>query len=269
MALKILYTFTLMGFVGCATGGYERYGVFDEKHDKIYQHRASFRTSFMDGGKISMAYAIVYWDAMQMEVEKGEKMPEIYYVWLRNETSSPLLIDPHNFSLLTEKGEHFMLSSLTEKTTSPLRKGEVAPTAIAGGFVAFDIPKETSELDKPSRLVYDDHAGNRAMRYLLVGDLKKYEGLVLEDSARYYAPVYPRNYWYPYYYPYQYYPYDLGVFFFYYYEPHRRHYYYIPSEPKRRKFYTPSPTEKRNFSSPGSDKELKGSSPGKERKREF
>jgi|SRR3990172_9083120 len=250
MVLRILYLFLLIGIGGCATGGYERYGVFDVKHDKIYQHRASFSAD----GRISMAYAVVYWDAMEEEMGKEEKRPEIYYIWLRNNTSYPITIDPENLFLFTDKGDRIPLSPLTGKTISPLKKVELAPHDVAEGYAAFDVLKETLAVDKPSRLVYDDKEGNKAVRYLLVGDMKRYEGLVLEEAPRYYAPVYPRDYWYPYYYPYDYYPYDLRLFFYYQYDPHRHHYYYIPSQPDRRRFYTPSPSE-REFRGPSSDDE--------------
>jgi hypothetical protein len=256
MVLKTISLFILAGLCGCATTGYQRYGVFDEKRDRIYQHRASF----VDDGRISMAYAIVYWDALAEGLEKEERMPEIYYVWLRNNTSLPVTIDPDNLYLFTEKGERIPLSPVTGRTVSPLKRVELPPYGVVEGYAAFDIPTETIVTDKPSRLVYDDTKGNRAVRYLLVEDMKRYEGLVLEEPTVYYAPIYPRDYWYPYYYPYAYYPYDLRLFFFYRYEPRRRYYYYIPLEPERRKFYTPSPPGEREFKRP---------SPDIEKKREF
>lgn len=258
MVLRTLSLILLAWTAGCASAGYERYGIFDERRDRIYQHRASF----VDDGRISMAYAVVYWEALKEEMQKDERMPEIYYIWLRNNTSSPISIDPYNLSLFTEKGEQIRLSPLTDETILPLKKTELPSGGRIGGYAAFDVPRETMEKDKPSRLVYDDEEGNRAVRYLLIGDIKKYEGLVLEESPRYYAPVYPRDYWYPYYYPYDYYPYDLRLYLFYRYDRHRRHYYYVPSKPQRRKFYTPSP-------SPSQEREFKSPPSAPEKRREF
>lgn len=253
MVLKIISMILLLLTVGCASAGYERYGIFDERRDSIYQHRASF----IDDGRISMAYAVVYWEALTVKLEKDERMPETYYVWLRNNRSFPVTIDPQNLSLFTEKGELIRLSPKTNKTLFPLKRLNLGPFDTVGGYVAFDVDRETMEKDKPSRLVYDDNEGNRAVRYLLIDDMKKYEALLLEPEPRYYAPVYPREYWYPYYYPYAYYPYDLRYYFFYRYEPYRHHYYYIPSEPKERRFRTPPSSdsqEEREFKKPDSGK---------------
>jgi hypothetical protein len=245
MVLKGLSLLLLAALGGCATAGYERYGVFDLKLDKIYQHRALF----MDGGKVSMAYSIVYWAAIEgkVEKEKEEKIAEVYYVWLRNNTDASLPMDPKSLSLLTEKGERIPRSPLTERTTFPLKKTELGAHGIAEGYVVFEVPRESIDKDKPSQLVYEDQAGNRAIRYIQVDDMKRYEGLVLKEPVQYYAPIYPRKYWYPHYYPYAYYPYDLRLFFFYHYEPRGRYYYYVPAKPKKRKFYTPSRPKKREF----------------------
>ena len=238
MVLKGLLLLLLAALGGCAMAGYERYGVFDSKRDKISQHRALF----IDGGRVSMAYSIVYWDAIEgkVEMEKEEKIPEVYYVWLRNNTDASLPMDPKSLSLLTEKEGKIPLSPLTERTTLPLKKTELGAHGIAKGYVLFEVPRESIDKDKPSRLVYEDQAGNRVIRYIQVDDMKRHEGLVLEEPVKYYAPVYPRNYWYPHYYPYAYYPYDLRPFFFDHYEPSRRYYYYVPAMPKKRRFYTPS-----------------------------
>lgn len=246
MVLNIISFFILIILSGCATtGGYERYGIYDERHDRIYEHR----TSFLDDGRISMAYSIVYWDILQIKEEKREEIPEVYYTWLRNNTDQTILIDSHNLSLFTEKGEVALLSPLTEGTPVPLEAQEIEPYDIAAGYVVFEIPRKIIESDRPSRLIYDDRAGNRAVRYLQIEDMKRYEGLILEKRVYYYAPVYPRRYWYPYYYPYEYYPYDIHFYYFYSSEPYR-HYYYIPVEPKKkREFYVPSPPKgkKREF----------------------
>jgi hypothetical protein len=255
MVLRICSFILLAMIGGCATAGYERYGTYDEKRDSIYQHRASF---VGDGG-IGMAYAVVYWEALKGKTKGGERPPEVYYIWLRNNRSLPVTIDPGKLSLFTEKGAEIPISSLTGETILPLKMAKLEPRGSVGGYVAFDVPRETMEKDKPSRLVYDDDEGNRAVRYLLIDDMKRYEGLILEASPRYYAPVYPREYWYPYYYPYVYYPYDLRFHLFYRYDRHRDHYYYSPSEPKKRRFYTPSP-------SPSQEEEPKSR---KKRRREF
>ncbi len=244
MVLNIVTFFLLIFIGGCATtGGYERYGIYSERHDRIYEHRASF----LDDGRISMAYAIVYWDILEAKEEKGEKMPEVYYIWLRNNSSLPVSIDPDKLSLITGNGETILVSRLTDSTPAPLKAQEAGPDGIVAGYAVFEIPKGTIESDRPSRLVYDDQAGNRAVRYLQIEDMKKYEGLVLEKPTYYYAPVYPRRYWYPYYYPYEYYPYNLEFYFFYTYTPHYRHYYYIPVKPERREFYVPPSPGKRGF----------------------
>lgn len=249
MVLTIIYLLFLTLLSGCATtGGYERYGVYSERHDRIYEHRASFPE---DGpiSKISMAYAIAYWDVLQGE-EKGEKIPEVYYIWLRNNATNNILIDPENLSLVTEQGETIPLSRLTDKTPAPLKAQETGPYDTAAGYTVFEIPSTTIESDRPSRLVYDDQAGSRAVRYLQVEDMKKQEGLRLEEPIYYYAPVYPRRYWYPYYYPYDYYPYDFQFYYFYSYTPHHRYYYYSPVEPKKREFYTPPSPRDREFKRP-------------------
>ena len=240
-----LVTFILLVFLsGCATtGGYERQGIYSERYDSIYEHRASF----LDDGRISMAYAIAYWDVLDVKEEKGENSPEVYYFWLRNNSTIPITIDPNNLSLITEKGERIPLSGLTDSTPVPLKEQEIGPHNMATGYVVFEISKGIIESDRPSRLVYDDQAGNGAVRYLQIEDMKKYEGLVLEKPTYYYAPVYPRRYWYPYYYPYEYYPYDLEFYYFYSYTPHYRHYYYIPVKPTRREFYAPPSPGSREF----------------------
>src|SRR3989338_9306254 len=231
----IIYLLFLTLLSGCATtGGYERYGAYSERHDRIYEHRASFP----EDGRISMAYSIAYWDVLQSE-EKGEKIPEVYYIWLRNNSTNNILIDPENLSLITEKGETIPLSRLTDKTPAPLKAQETGPYDTIAGYAVFEIPSTTIESDRPSRLIYDDQAGFRAVRYLQVEDMKKYEGLTLEEPVYYYAPVYPRRYWYPYYYPYGYYPYDLYFHYFYSYTPHRRYYYYSPPEPRKREVNVP------------------------------
>lgn len=266
MVLKGLSLLLLAALAGCATAGYERYGVFDTKNDRIYQHRARF----MDGGGVSMAYSIVYWDAIEgkTEREEEERVPEVYYLWLRNNTDASITVDPEGLSLLTEKGESIHLSPLTEKSVSPLEKTELEAHTTADGYVIFEVPRESIDKDRPSRLVYEDQAGNRAVRYLQVDDMKRHEGLVLKESVKYYAPVYPRDYWYPYYYPYDYYPYDPRLFFLYRYEPRRRYYYYAPAQPEKRRFNTPSEPRTREFGKDPSEpeKELEfGSEPGKER----
>lgn len=245
MVLNILSLLFLLLLSGCATtGGYERYGIYNERHDRIYDHRASF----LDDGRISMAYAIVYWDVLQPKEEKEERVPEVYYIWLRNNTETPIKIDTDYLSLITEKGESIPPSKLTDTTPAPLKGQEVDSYNVAAGYVVFEIPKGVIESDRPSRLVYEDRAGNRAVRYLQIEDMKKYEGLILERRYYYYAPVYPRRYWYPYYYPYDYYPFDIHFYYFYTYTPHRRYYYYVPVEPKRREFYVPpSSGRKREF----------------------
>lgn len=244
MVLRGLSLLLLLTIGGCATAGYERHGVFDSKHDKIYQHRARF----IDGGRVSMAYSIVYWEAIEGKVEKAEKIPEVYYIWLRNNIDSSLQIDPKNLSLLTEKGERIHLSPLTDRTTLPLKKTELAGHELTEGYVVFEVSRESIDKDKPSRIIYEDEAGNRAVRYIQVDDMKSNEGLILEERVKYYAPVYPRNYWYPHYYPYAYYPYDMSLYFFYHYKPHRRHYYYDPPRhEKKRRFHTPSEPKERHF----------------------
>lgn len=259
MVLRIVSLILLAIIGGCATAGYERYGIYDEKRDSIYQHRASF---VGDSG-VGMAYSVVYWEALKGEPKEGERPPELYYIWLRNNRSLPVTIDPGKLSLFTEKGVRIRLSRLTGKTISPLKRTKLDSLGSVGGYVAFDVPMETMEEDKPSRLVYDDD-GNRAGRYLLIDDMKKYEGLIIEATPRYYAPVYPREYWYPYYYPYAYYPYDLRHNLRHWYEPHRQHYYYSPSEPKERKFYTPPPSNSYEEEEENDEKE-----PKFRRKREF
>jgi len=235
MVLTIISFLFLAVLSGCATtGGYERYGIHSERNDRIYEHRASFP----EDGRISMAYSIAYWDVLQIE-EKGGSIPEVYYIWLRNNSTANIRIDPVYLSLVTEKGETIPLSPLTDATPDPLKAQEAGPYDIAAGYAVFEIPAATMESDRPGRLIYDDQAGFRAVRYLQVDDMKKYEGLTLEEPVYYYAPVYPRRYWYPYYYPYGYYPYDLYFHYFYSYTPHRRYYYYSPPEPRKREFNVP------------------------------
>ena len=258
MVLRIGTFLFLLLLAGCAGAGYERYGIYDEKRDRIYQHRAAFAG---DGG-IGMAYTVVYWDVLNGEMKEGERAPEVYYVWFRNNRPLPLDIEPEKLSLYTEKGEKIPLNGLTAKTLSPLRRVALAYGGSTGGYAAFLVPQETMEKDKPSRLVYDDGKGNRVVRYLLIDDMKRYEGLILETAPRYYAPVYPREYWYPYYYPYSYYPYDLRHPLRYWYEPHRHHYYSAPSKPQERQFHTPSPSPKR-------EREDDEEPPGKTRRRQF
>lgn len=251
MVLNLLPIFLIVILTGCATtGGYERYGIYDERHDRIYEHR----TSFFDDGRISMSYAIVYWDVLQDEEDKREDIPEVYYIWLRNNTSQSISVNTNNLTLVTEKGGIIPISPLTDRTPSPLKTQEMDPYGTVAGYAVFEIPVKIIESDRPNRLVYDDQKGTRAIRYLQIEDMKKYEGLILDKLVYYYAPVYPRRYWYPYYYPYEYYPYDIHFYYFYSSRPHRSYYYYIPVEPKKREFYTPSPPKgkKREFKSHGS-----------------
>ena len=235
MVLTIISFIFLAVLSGCATtGGYERYGIYSERDDRIYEHRASFPGD----GRISLAYSIAYWDVLQTE-EDMEKIPEVYYIWLRNNSAINIRIDPANLSLVTEKGETIPLSPLTDSTPEPLKAQEAGPYDVAAGYAVFEIPSSAIESDRPGRLIYDDHTGSRAVRYLQVDDMKKYEGLSLEEPVYYYAPVYPRRYWYPYYYPYNYYPYDIYFYYLYPYTPHRHYYYYKPVEPQKREFSVP------------------------------
>ncbi len=239
MVLTII-SFILLAFLsGCATtGGYERYGGYSGGNDRISEHRASFP----EDGRISMAYSIAYWDVLQAD-EKGEQVPEVYYIWLRNNSAADIRVDPSYLSLITEKGEVIPLSRLTASTPEPLQATEAGPHEIAAGYAVFEIPMSTMESDRPGRLMYDDHAGFRAVRYLQVEDMIKYEGLTLETTVYYYSPVYPRRYWFPYYYPYNYYPYDIYFYYLYPYSPHRHYYYSRPYEPGKREFGTPSTKE--------------------------
>jgi hypothetical protein len=226
------------------TGGYERYGFYDETRDRISVHRESF----IGDGKISMAYAVVYWDVLPQKEEKEEppgNIPETFYLWLRNDTTSPLTVDPGWISLVTEQGKMYSLSPLTEATPAPLKAQTLKPMGIASGYLVFEIPAAIIRSDRPGRLVYEDPAGNRAVRYLQIEEMKKYEGLSLEKQVYYYAPVYPRPYWYPYYYPYAYYPFSID--FLYIYVPHRHYYYSVPTEPQRRRFLIPSAPKTREF----------------------
>ena len=131
---------------GCATGGYERYGIYDERHDAIYQDRASL----LGEGGLSMAYSVVYWEAISGEAREGELHPEVYYIWLRNKRYIPVTIDPGKISLFTEKGGPIPLSRLTEKTIAPLKRTKLEPLASVGGYVAFDVTGKTMEEDKPN-----------------------------------------------------------------------------------------------------------------------
>ncbi|MCC6543452.1 MAG: hypothetical protein IT392_02985 [Nitrospirae bacterium] len=235
MVLTIISFVFLAILSGCATtGGYERIGVYSERNDMIYEHRASFPGD----GRISMAYSIAYWDVLQIE-EKGDNIPEVYYIWLRNNSSVSLRIDPVYLSLVTENGETIPVSSLTDETPEPLKAQEADPYDTVAGYAVFDIKSTTIETDRPSRLIYDDKAGLRTIRYLQVEDMEKYEDLRLDMPVYYYAPVYPRRYWYPYYYPYNYYPYDSYFYYSYSYTPHRHYYYYSPAEPGKRRFNVP------------------------------
>lgn len=255
MVLKAVTMCLLLCLAGCATtGGYERYGIYSERHDRIYEHRSSF----LDDGRISMAYAIVYWDVLQIKEEGRGNIPEVFYIWLRNNTNQTILINPGNLSLRTEKGETVQVSPLTGTTSSPIKEQEMEPYEVIAGYAVFEIPRDLIESDRPNRLVYDDKAGNQTVRYLQIEGMNKYEGLILENRYNYYAPVYPRRYWYPYYYPYAYYPYDIH--FFYYYAPYRHYYYFVPVEPKKREFYAPpSSRGTRGFKKSDGSREFKKS----------
>ncbi len=235
MVLAVI-SFIVAAFLsGCATtGGYERYGFYNERNDVISEHRSSFPVD----GRISMGYSIAYWDVLQID-EKEDIIPEVYYIWLRNNSGVSIMIDPNYLSLITEKGVTIPLSRLTHATPEPLETKLAGPYDTVSGYAAFEIPSTTMESDRPGRLIYDDKAGSRAVRYLQVDDMRKYENLILEQPIYYYAPVYPRRYWYPYYYPYIYYPYDLYFYYSYSYTPHRRYYYYRPAEPRSREFNVP------------------------------
>ncbi len=234
MALKIASLISLIVLTGCsAFSGYERSGIYIENDDRIYEHRASF----LGGERAGMAYSIAYWDVFQTE-ERGDSIPEVYYIWLRNNSDNNIMINPANLSLITEKGETIPLSPLTDSTQQPLKEQETGPHEVAGGYAVFEIPSAIIGTDKPGRLIYDDKSGIMAIRYLQVEDMKKYEGLNIDKPVYYYAPVYPRRYWYPYYYPYTYYPYDFHFYYFYPYSP-RRHYYYVPAQPGNREFPAP------------------------------
>src|SRR3972149_6975089 len=126
MVLTIISFIFLAVLSGCATtGGYERYGIYSEGDDRIYEHRASFPGD----GRISMAYSIAYWDVLQTE-EKGENIPEVYYIWLRNNSAVNIPIDPANLSLVTEKGKSIPLSRLTDATPEPLKAEAADPEGV-------------------------------------------------------------------------------------------------------------------------------------------
>jgi hypothetical protein len=245
--LSLLLFLGVLG--GCMTpGGYERYGFYDAHRDRVSDHRASFLGDGTGKGNLSMAYAIVYWDVLpqkEAKEEPKENIPEVFYIWLRNNTSAPISIDPDHLSLLTEQGKTMALSPLTHATPAPLTSQTIQPLGIVSGYVVFEIPKEIIRSDRPGRIAYEDQAGNRVVRYLQIEGMKKYEGMVLEKEVYYYAPVYPRLYWYPYYYPYLYYPFDID--FLYIYAPHRHYYYSVPTEPQRRRFLIPPAPPTREF----------------------
>lgn len=245
---RMILLAVLLALGGCATmQGYERYAPYEAGQDLIAEHREIF----IDDARLSMAYQIAYWDVVPEEIEKTRMVSQIFYVWLRNNTSSPIAIDPGFFVLQTEKGEKISLSSLTQETPAPLEAQTIGAGEVASGDVVFDVPEMILESDKPSQLIYNDRQGTRVARYLQIDDMKKYEGLMLEGPAHYYAPApYPRRYWYPYYYPYAYYPFTVDFYYFYgfprhphFIPPPRRH--FPGSAPRTREFNKATPSQPR------------------------
>ncbi|MBI4714568.1 MAG: hypothetical protein HY760_01240 [Nitrospirae bacterium] len=172
-----------------------------------------------------------------------------FCIWLRNNSSAPLSIDPNHLSLRTEGGKTIPLSPLTQATPAPLAGQTLGPMEIASGYAVFEIPEAVITSDEPGSLVYEDPEGNRVARYLQIEAMKQFEGLSLREEVYYYSPVYPRVYWYPYYYPYAYYPFSID--FLYIYLPHRHYYYAVPSPPQQRQFLIPSTPKSRQFKGSG------------------
>ena len=65
----------------------------------------------------------------------------------------------------------------TASTSRPFPNTELYPQAFTEGYIVFEFAPEALGGDQPSLLEYNDGAGNRAFRYLLILDMVQYEGL--------------------------------------------------------------------------------------------
>ncbi len=206
---------------GCATAYVVR---ADPAYYQNYYEALSRHTQrILGSGPIRMGFQPILWDGMPEGVGPEEawrfgpdqdqrRTLEAFRIRILNASETAVFIDPQHLALLTEKGRRFTVSPLTARLRNPWRAQLVEPQQTFQGDVLFELPLEGLKEDPQVKLVYEDPAGHRAVRYVRTEEMRRFEGLRLPEMDRAYVyyetpPPYP-YYPYPYYAPVPYWWYD-------------------------------------------------------------
>jgi len=146
------------------------------------------RQEFLGGRTVGLSYYPSAWDGMyEGEGATGRhafglnsltsKYELAFYVKLRNRSDAPLRVASSHFGLVTVNGQTYSAGPATASTSRPFPTTELWPQAWTEGYIVFELPLDVLRRDRPSVLQYDDGAGTRAVRYLSIPDMVRYEGL--------------------------------------------------------------------------------------------
>ena len=146
------------------------------------------RHDFLGGKTVDLSYDPVMWDGM-IEGKgaagrhafgpnpKTGNYELAFYVRVKNLSDTLLRVAPSQFTLTTVNGQTYSPGPATASTSQPFPMAELHPQGWTEGYIVFELPPDALARDPPSLLQYDDGAGNRAIRYLSIPDMVRYEGL--------------------------------------------------------------------------------------------
>lgn len=154
------------------------------------------RQEFRGGQMVGLSYSPAAWDSMAAGTpppgrhsfgpnRSTGKYELAFYVKLKSLRDVPFTVAPTYFVLTTVKGMNYPSGPATAVTSQPFPNTELYPQASTEGYIVFELAPQSLGEDQPSLLEYNDGAGNRAVRYLLISDMVQYEGLgsaVTEDT---------------------------------------------------------------------------------------
>ena len=146
------------------------------------------RQQFLGGSTVGLAYFPSAWDGMYEGTgatgrhafglnSLTKKYEMAFYVKLKNRSDAPLGVASSHFALVTVNGQTSSPGLATASTSRPFPTTELSPQASTEGYIVFEVLLDVLAKDRPSVLQYDDGAGNRAVRYLSIPDMVRYEGL--------------------------------------------------------------------------------------------